>query len=1367
MIKINLQKLKIGKVTSEKWQLPGNSYIDIIYLLKEKVNEKNSLNSKELSTLSYETHLTNTTSSNNYSHNIFNNIDKNEEKNKNIYVPKLNAKSNDDLKLCFKNELKFNSQNNANIYKNREPLTKKNIYFVSKISNEIKNYISKNNNNNIKNDNTENLQKRNSLKEVLNYKITNNDNNNTDIKQNINNTDNLISEEFFKKSKMSFSPKKLTYKDDFHGYESDFESVTLRCINAENNHQENIEKNMELDNIHSLDGHKLKKQKSLKDTKHKKLSEILNEENKKEKIEILEYKFIKKDTNINEINDISNFCIGVFVTGIFPFQQNLDTSIFINEQNNYIAPCGHRTCSLIFSMVPKIINFYVKDNLQKYIDLKDQIAELSFPLGIKLCIEGNFDNIFNPQNSFQRPQQIFYNILQKNDDIYYTTTIQYFIEMKILDFKEKYKIDPISIFIQQTKNNKDFKRTMNLLGNLLLNNDSIYLPESITLVSKHPFYIPMNMCLNCLIALNNIEANNLINHIINEVPTPNKNTQIIFYLPNEINRIILNHELNNYKYLALLDKENDDNDIYLLKNSNLSLSQINSKILLDLLSIDNIIIIFQLILLEQKILFVNNNYQILSQIILIFNKLIYPFTYKFTLKPIITRSNIEEYFTKQNQSFIIGIDEYLLLTVLKKKSINHDVIIFSIKENIFISSKTKKKISKKDLIHEYKLSLIPDKICETIIISLKNIQQNIKKLISENKQNNSFGQSLINIDTKINIEFLKFMILLIGDYNAYTFYFEEEIPIFNRDAFIESHKDKEYRNFLSHLTKTKLFADFLLDCKKIYFSKKKNKLKNNLMKILYFIKNIGKYPELLNNKQLQIFYLENKNYMLKNLEKVKKENEENKEKSAVNNIDKNINDLTYEKKNKRYKSIGKLLSNKKYEDISKNNENNEEEEQSNVNNINIINMKRKKVSFKANKNFFEDEIDNENLKYRKESENDCIKKNLYFTNYLTLPKRSMKRKYSIGQNNNYNNLNFNFNKKNKNQIQKYLLFPYFLKLDEDGENYIQSEKYIKKEIMLLNEKKKIKIFSYDEPQIFIISKKIDYNFDLIKKNKIYLLPKNNQKKLLTHRTDKLLNYKKNLLINKINNENSFSHINYDDFRQVNKSINSQETSFISNCFKLCFSNKSHISSDQYKYLKKILLKPDNTDFFANLILSDIYLSYYQKKQLTSNGFNEIYKMIKISLKNLTNKENNTGRLLTYACFIYYKIEKEKNIYYIFQELLSGKNNIAEYKIWNTEDFWVEFFCSEYEKNNIAEKSDSDDEDDSSSKDEKNFVLDETSILKNAVVKVSNIMINLGIKMEFIQNLFEKIILPIYEREQAKINKLMNTVFSGKYNEGEK
>ena len=55
-----------------------------------------------------------------------------------------------------------------------------------------------------------------------------------------------------------------------------------------------------------------------------------------------------------------------------------------------------------------------------------------------------------------------------------------------------------------------------------LNNDNVFIPESISLISKYPLFTSMDKCLRCMISLQTEDMNNLINHLINEVPSPKK-----------------------------------------------------------------------------------------------------------------------------------------------------------------------------------------------------------------------------------------------------------------------------------------------------------------------------------------------------------------------------------------------------------------------------------------------------------------------------------------------------------------------------------------------------------------------------------------------------------------------------------------------------------------------------------------------------------------------------------------------------------------------------------------------------------------------------------------------------------------------------
>ena len=83
----------------------------------------------------------------------------------------------------------------------------------------------------------------------------------------------------------------------------------------------------------------------------------------------------------------------------------------------------------------------------------------------------------------------------------------------------------------------------------------------------------------------------------------------------------------------------------------------------------------------------------------------------------------------------------------------------------------------------------------------------------------------IEIETKKS--FIKNIIMLIGDYNNYTFFFDEEKPLFNKEAFIESHKDKDFKNYLIQIINTNLFNIFL-EKQKQFFLIDKNISQENI-----------------------------------------------------------------------------------------------------------------------------------------------------------------------------------------------------------------------------------------------------------------------------------------------------------------------------------------------------------------------------------------------------------------------------------------------------------------------------------------------------------------------------------------------------------
>ena len=1098
----------------------------------------------------------------------------------------------------------------------------------------------------------------------------------------------------------------------------------------------------------------------------------------------------KQKINNIEINEemkiYDTFCIGVFISGISP---PIKSNSIIENSEFFVAPCGHLQCSLFPSLQPQLLHTYINKNMKNFNNLTQLVASMCFPLGIKPCFGCRFDEN-NKIDNLPNPQQVFFNIIknEKNEN-YYIATLQYFIKMSNSDYLMKYKFNPITYYLEKTGNNsnnkdKKFKNNMKMISDSL-NNDNVFIPESISLISKYPLFIPMDKCLRCMISLQTEDMNNLINHLINEVPSPKKNYQIQFFIPKIKDPIMLNHEYN--KFL------NDTNN-----NNILSTSQINVKILLEKISVENIIMIFQLMLLEQKILFLENNYQTLSEISFTFLELIYPLIWVNPFLPVLSIKTVQ--FLQSPVPYIMGLDEYLFKYANESKSIyfGTDMIIFNLMTNQFISSKTKKRIHKKEIFHEFRLPTIPDKIGDFIYKELKNI----RKIIEKNKKEklNHDTTSDIELDKQIRMIFLKAMIMLIGDYNNFLFYTEDEIPLFNKEAFVQSHKDKNSQFFLGEMVKTQIFNQFLLNEKQLYI-KTKNKLKdisnkmdylvcqteqNNknqinyeLIDTSYFKKLISTHHDLLNSEKIRSRAFSSKKQVNS---KVKAKLSSSQRKSKFPNKKDDLININKVEKDGVINPMANPLKEDILNDLDNNNIGN--------GNYSIDYIRGKKKSFHSNVNLsgcfpgkINSNYDNNLEEINKNDKIDKIDKSMHRT-------KSAKKIFILksNYNSNANDTNNNEQKLGKNlifeKIKKYLLYPYFLPRFTKNINFLNIEN-IQEDIDIYLKKKNFKYQCQDKDHVFIISKRNPYKFDNINQKRIYILPKNKTESLLLNLSkensnnsggEKIVDKNEsidNIDINAVKNNNNNSsnsnsnNNNKGNITDIHSSVNSviknsEETKLIKECFILCYTNKNRITKEQINKLEKIFMEEENKLFFANLILPDTKINKTKNhKQLTSTSFEDIGKILKASLENLTSNEFNTCRLLTISCFVYYKIENKKLIY-LYENYIHG---IYPCRLWLSEEFWKNFFKLEFEE---EKKNENDllnlykynfngsinymiDIEKSLVEKNKEQILYDTSSF------MAELMIKLKLSKKLILNTFKKELFEQYEQDNNKIEYLMKHV----------
>ena len=423
------------------------------------------------------------------------------------------------------------------------------------------------------------------------------------------------------------------------------------------------------------------------------------------------------------------------------------------------------------AIIPEIIARYPeKDN--KDFEISDLGASICFPNGIKICFDKNEMHV----NGLKNYSSMLTNQVGKR---YYISTYHLYFKHSYEDFMKEYGYS----------NSID----MTLLEAMRIK--YIYLPFCVCLLSKYPFFTQMEKCLESLrftLMNNKISPNELYDLLIyltKSIPVPPVGTQLYFPLPYYSDFIKINRP--EYKDYILYGD--------------------NPCILLEYLSLDEIFIIMRLLLFEQKILLVGNNYDLIAQIAFNFYRLLYPFQWVHTLIPIMTQK-----MTKYLDSFLpffngMHISLYELVTGTLEE----------IEENIFIFNINKHTFEMNTYMNWNSRSIIK-KINELVPQFPKNILNNmsfelgiVKKYIEMTKDNNNTKKNNNSHDMEENMKnniaikqaFIQAFIEILSDYKTYLTLVNEK-PIFNTKALLEK-KPKADSKFYKELTETQLFQLFI------------------------------------------------------------------------------------------------------------------------------------------------------------------------------------------------------------------------------------------------------------------------------------------------------------------------------------------------------------------------------------------------------------------------------------------------------------------------------------------------------------------------------------------------------------------------------
>ena len=459
----------------------------------------------------------------------------------------------------------------------------------------------------------------------------------------------------------------------------------------------------------------------------------------------------------------NTFCMGFFITSF-----NMDNPQLIENTTELDSDCGHNLCTNSLAIKPEIIFRYPQKDTNDF-EISELGASICFPNGIKLCYAKNENHV----RALKNYSSVLTNQVGKR---YYMITYHYYLKIRNDEFNT----------------NTDY---FSSLDDQLVENfntcEYIYIPYCLALLTKYPYCNQVDKCLESLrFTLENYDRNpseiyDLIIYYLKSIPVPPIGTKLFFPIPYYSDLISINHPF--YKDIILFG----DNPV----------------ILLEYLTPDEITIIFRLLIFEQKIIIVGNNYDYISQLTYNFILLLYPLQWVHTYISILTEKMVK--YLQSFLPFFFGI--HISLYELTSN------ILESIKENIFIFDLNK---------HTFEMNTFPNLNTKNIIKKIneivpqlpKNIYNNmtfglgiLKSYYDKKKDQRNFNlynmEEMAPLNTKIKQVFIQTFLEILYDYKNFLSMINNK-PIFNTNGLVEK-RPKNESSFYKELTETQLFQMFI------------------------------------------------------------------------------------------------------------------------------------------------------------------------------------------------------------------------------------------------------------------------------------------------------------------------------------------------------------------------------------------------------------------------------------------------------------------------------------------------------------------------------------------------------------------------------
>ena len=484
------------------------------------------------------------------------------------------------------------------------------------------------------------------------------------------------------------------------------------------------------------------------------------------------------------------FCEGFFIAS-FPEKNGK----VVEMSESFPSPCRHEECSKLPAMKPEIIFRYPLQDT-KTLELNNLAATICFPTGIKVC--------YNEVDGPNPIKDYVTSITNQKGERYYMMTYHFYLKYDIDDYQKKYEEHPLKYNLSKfadaytslseeelTEDKINEIQELLLFSQELGNRDIIFVPFCICLISKYPYVKEMQKCLNSIYTILNqneenspIIINDLITYLIHAIPIPSKNTNVNFLIPYQKNCIELDcPKLEDINIMSASATE-------LLKN----------------FSIDNLVVIFRLLITEKKILLIDEDYERLSKVSDGLISILYPFQWIHTYIPIMSDQMLK--YLETFLPFLNGINKSLMPfveKVFRDGEIQEDDEVFLIyisedKDKIRLSSSIrgiKKKVDK----------YISDNVPQLPTPLEKDLKNKLKKAKAElDSKSQNTTQDIQRLELKIRDAFIDLFVEMFHDYGQYLSFLEED-TVFNKPLFMEK-QQKNYEKFYNEVLDTQLFQQF-------------------------------------------------------------------------------------------------------------------------------------------------------------------------------------------------------------------------------------------------------------------------------------------------------------------------------------------------------------------------------------------------------------------------------------------------------------------------------------------------------------------------------------------------------------------------------